>query len=611
MPSADDSTSSRPNGTSSSRDELAYYKKQYEQLEAELADFQSSSRELEAELEKDIEASEKRERQLKEKVDGLRYEVEEWKTKYKQSRSEGNSAQNTLQKEITTLRDSNRTLQLKLRDIEVANDDYERQARHTTSSLEDLESKYNMAIERSVLLEEEIKIGEQERENLRIENQHLRTEMSELRVENEIVQEKFRNAELHGGRRRKPAPLHRTPSTPRTPEIFDRSPGLSTVSSPIFATPPLKSSLIAATATPPSPPISESSSSMRKSITATPGFPLQKAAGSEAHGSRSMYSSRTQKYANTHSRAKESHARAASFAHSNNGRVNSSTTSRPNPSKANASLSKTNPGLSKTSSNNKDNNRSSGMPKSGSLYQIRGLIGKMQKLEERVQSAKSKLPAPSDSPSRLSSRSGSMVSESPVASTITLRRDPRKRLSGSSFSSSAHGDGVSSYVSTSRPSFSVRTQGDSRPSSRTSYSSTFSQSTHPSIAPSTRPESRQSRTKTPLGHYSMNPTTESRRPRSSLSNSAGQTCPINGMSYIDEDEDLSMHMSVRAKISEVRETRLPSFSAPNGLKKRTPSGISAIPAPRTLRTSTGLDRREGNMGPPDTKSQTTDLGETF
>lgn len=66
----------------STRDELAYYKSQYEQLEAELADFQSSSRELEAELEKDIEASEKRERQLKEKVDNLRYEVDEWKVRF-------------------------------------------------------------------------------------------------------------------------------------------------------------------------------------------------------------------------------------------------------------------------------------------------------------------------------------------------------------------------------------------------------------------------------------------------------------------------------------------------------------------------------------------------
>lgn len=85
MPAADDTTSTRPKGGSASRDELNFYKTQYEQLEAELADFQASSRELEAELEKDIEASEKRERQLKEKVDNLRYEVEEWKVSPRRS----------------------------------------------------------------------------------------------------------------------------------------------------------------------------------------------------------------------------------------------------------------------------------------------------------------------------------------------------------------------------------------------------------------------------------------------------------------------------------------------------------------------------------------------
>lgn len=58
---------------------LAYYKAQYEQLEADLAEFQTSSKELESELERDVEASEKRERQLQEKVEGLGYEVEEWK----------------------------------------------------------------------------------------------------------------------------------------------------------------------------------------------------------------------------------------------------------------------------------------------------------------------------------------------------------------------------------------------------------------------------------------------------------------------------------------------------------------------------------------------------
>ncbi|KAF9893388.1 NADH:ubiquinone oxidoreductase [Aspergillus nanangensis] len=582
MPSADDTTPAKSKGSSSTRDDIAFYKTQYEQLEAELADFQASSRELETELEKDIEASEKRERQLKEKVDNFRYEVDEWKTKYKQSKSEGAAAQNTLQKEITTLREANRTLHLKIRDIEVANDDFERQARHTTSSLEDLESKYNMAIERGVLLEEEVKTGEQEREDLRIENQRLRDELSDVKIETDIVQERLRNAELHGGRRRKPAPFHRTPSTPQTPEIFDRSPEGSTVSSPLFTTPPMKS-LVAATATPPSPPMSETSNSLRKSLNATPGFPRQKASASESLGSRSMYSVRTQRF---------THSRATSLAYSN-GRSTPSVTSRP-------SLSK--PTIAPRPA--------AGLPNSSSLYQIRGLIGKMQKLEERVHSARSKLPAPSPSPSRASSRAGSTLGDSPVASTITMRRDSRKRLSGSSFSSSVHGDGIPSYLPH-RPSYSSRTQGDSRPSSRTSYSSTFSHSTHPSVAPSTRPESRQSRTKTPLGHYSTNPTTESRRPRSSLSNPSAQNAPVNGMSHIDEDEDLAMRMSVRAKISEARETCLPSVSTPNGIKKRAPSGMSSIPTPRTLRASTGLDRRERNMEPPEPKPTANDLGETF
>jgi hypothetical protein len=82
--SFDDHVPSSPPQGASPEDALAYYKAQYEQLEAELADFQSSSQELEAELEKDVEAAEKRERNLQEKVEGLGFEVDEWKV----SRSE-------------------------------------------------------------------------------------------------------------------------------------------------------------------------------------------------------------------------------------------------------------------------------------------------------------------------------------------------------------------------------------------------------------------------------------------------------------------------------------------------------------------------------------------
>ncbi|KAJ5542224.1 hypothetical protein N7461_008227 [Penicillium sp. DV-2018c] len=590
MPAVEESPSERKHTSSSYRDELAHYKAQYEQLEAELADFQSSSRELEAEMEKDIEASEKRERQLKEKLDTLRYEVEEWKTKYKQSKTEGNAAQNNLQKEITTLRDANRTLQMKLRDIEVANDDYERQARNTTSSLEDMESKYNIGIERQVLLEEEIRNGEQEREQLRIDNQRLRDELADLKIEAEIIQEKLRNAEGgHGMRRRKPTPLyHRSPSTPQSLEIFDRSPG-TTTSSPVFATPPAKTSLASSAATPPSPPISESSVNMRKSINATPTFPRQRAAGADPVNSRTLH-------ARTQPRATHSHSRATSLAYSNG--AFSTGNGRSTPS---VSIS------SRNSMTRTNTSRPPGLPKSGSLFQIRGLIGKMQKLEERVQSAKSRLPAPSDTSSRGSPRSGSVASESPVASSITAHRASRKRLSNSSLGSSVRdSEGTPSYVPQGRQSFG-RT-GESRPSSRTSYSSrsSFSQSVHSGVPVNGRPESRSSRpgAKTPLGHYSTNPMTEARRPRSSLSNHAGQLPNIAGMSLIDEDQDQDVSTPTPTRASpEIRRPSIAAGPVPV-VKKRTTSGI---PAPRSFKTSIG----PGAMPPPNRKPQVSDLGETF
>lgn len=79
MSSVEVKTPPSPSGSAGSEYSLAYYKSQYEQLEAELADFQSSSRELEAELERDVEASEKRERHLQEKVENMGYDVDTWK----------------------------------------------------------------------------------------------------------------------------------------------------------------------------------------------------------------------------------------------------------------------------------------------------------------------------------------------------------------------------------------------------------------------------------------------------------------------------------------------------------------------------------------------------
>ncbi|KAK2795328.1 hypothetical protein FQN50_009754 [Emmonsiellopsis sp. PD_5] len=573
MPLPDEPPSSPPNASTSAEDAIRYYKSQYEQLEAELADFQSSSRELEAELEKDIEASEKRERKLKEK------------TKYKQAKTEANSAQSTLQKEITTLRDGNRTLQLKLRDIEVANDDFERQARNTTSSLEDLESKYNVSIERGVLLEEEIKVGEQEREHLRIENQRLRDELADLKIEAHIIQEKLRKAE-HALRQRKTnvAPLTPGLPVPHTPDVSEHSPA-TTTSSPTIATPPTKSvsSVASDTQTSPSPPFSESSYSVPRPA-ATPSFPRPRVSISES--TRPSYPSRAR------------HSRGPSI-------PNSNATSTPSVT-------------SRRSVTRFESTHRSAVPRSGSLYQIRGLIGKMQKLEERVQSARSRLPAPVDTPPRASPRTNSALGQSYIPSSVTVRRSSRKRTSGS-VASSRDGDSTPSYIPQSRNSFGVpqatpsrSTHGDSRPSSRASMSSRTSISQIPqpgSSIPQPRSESRQSLngSRTPVGHYSTNPTTESRRPRSSLSNYSHS---IN-MSHIDENDDITTPTPRRSTFNkgdhEGSGIPTPSF------KKRESGGTtnppSMLPAPR--RISSGLDRREGDMGPPERKKKLSEVGETY
>ena len=76
------------------------------------------------------------------------------------------------------------------------------------------------------------------------------------------------------------------------------------------------------------------------------------------------------------------------------------------------------------------------LPRSGSLYQIRGLIGKMQKLEERVHTVRSKLPAPTSTPPRGSPR-GTALGHNPSAipATVTVRSN-RKRISNSTQGSS-------------------------------------------------------------------------------------------------------------------------------------------------------------------------------
>ena len=477
---------------------------------------------------------------------------------------------------------------MQLRDIEVANDDYERQARNTSSSLEDLESKYNIAIERGVMMEDEVRAGEQERETLRIETQRLRDELSDLRVEADITAEKLRTAETTIERLHERKPLYLTADT-----VLPRSPtsevSRTTTSSPTTSTPPPPKSEASAGSgvpTPPSPPLSDASHNPKVSAR----MPLLLKRRSPIPDLGDM--PKPALNASTRTRA----SRGPSFA-----------------SSTNASKHRMAPPARPIHTS------SEGLPRSSSLYQIKGLIGRMQKIEERVHSVRSKLPpvntpTPRGSP-RLGSASGGAVSGS-----ITMRNSTRKRMSSSTTSSSKLEESIraarSSTSHVKRLSFSVPqgdlTDGSATPTSRSS-SRTSSISHHTNFSqprPSSRAGASGGRTPSALGfHSSQQPhAPASNRPRSSLGGSFGNV-PRRGHAH-------SLSITESRESDDV--TTTPLATKPTMLDR------SSIPTPAALKRQSfstsiygrrlsvaGQHHEESLPSPTETMRKLSDVGETF
>jgi hypothetical protein len=330
-------------------------------------------------------------------------------------------------------------LQLRLRDSEVANDDFERQARNTTSSLEDMESKHNMAVERAVLLEEEIKIGEQERENLRIEAQRLKEELSDLKIEAELLQDKVRKQES-----RHLSSISTDISVLESP-TFDTimsSPN-SASSSPLMTTPTDLKSLagesiaeLTELTDPPSPPMSDASAPLPRASTfqlAPAGSALRKtrmqsmdqqaaAAGGVGAVTAAAKSARMRPPMTSTSRTSGTRSATTGSALLRSSIGPSSSTTAPVAPASNTTRT-TRPASSKT-------------PGSNSLSHIRNLTAQMQRLEDRVQRARSKLPA---TPSAMSSPRNS-VGPGGLPSSSMIRARQRGPSSVASSSQSIGGD---------------------------------------------------------------------------------------------------------------------------------------------------------------------------
>ncbi|KAI7907911.1 uncharacterized protein BX663DRAFT_539305 [Cokeromyces recurvatus] len=182
--------SSRIMQFNSAQEEIDYWRSHAENLEntlqdtrAALDEFQVSSRELEEELEKELQATEKAYIDLKSRCEHYKRDAEDWKAKYTESKHEQNITMVQMQREIDILRATEESFRKKILELELDNDDLERTERAATSSLTDLEMKLNKAIERNVILENEIQI----KDNLMEQIQRLKDELNEVNQELSVL----------------------------------------------------------------------------------------------------------------------------------------------------------------------------------------------------------------------------------------------------------------------------------------------------------------------------------------------------------------------------------------------------------------------------------------
>ncbi|KAI0034290.1 hypothetical protein K488DRAFT_84143 [Vararia minispora EC-137] len=153
----------------------------------ELDDFHTSSKELEEELERELQRTEKAQQDLKVKLERAQGEREDWKAKFMALQTNHNTATTSLQRELDQLRAEHQKIKVQLRELEMGNDDLERNERAVTSSLADVEAKYARALEEKILLEHELL----DKAHVEEECQRLKDELRDANAEISILRDQL------------------------------------------------------------------------------------------------------------------------------------------------------------------------------------------------------------------------------------------------------------------------------------------------------------------------------------------------------------------------------------------------------------------------------------
>ncbi|KAL1749103.1 hypothetical protein HDZ31DRAFT_28413 [Schizophyllum fasciatum] len=156
-----------------------------EQTRAELDDFHQSSKELETELENELQRTEKAQQDLKIKAARAENERDEWKSKFMSLQTTHNHTTASLQRELDKLRKEHQQVKVQLRELEMGNDDLERNERAVSSNLADVENKYSRVLEEKILLEHELL----DKASMEEEFQRLKDELRDANVEIAVLKD--------------------------------------------------------------------------------------------------------------------------------------------------------------------------------------------------------------------------------------------------------------------------------------------------------------------------------------------------------------------------------------------------------------------------------------
>ncbi|KAF9932147.1 NADH:ubiquinone oxidoreductase [Linnemannia zychae] len=177
-------------GFASAAEEIEYYKNlarkaedDLQEARATLEEYQLSSRELEDELEKEIESTERRYNEIRIRNEAMKQEVEDWKEKYHQAVKESNANINQLSRQLETLKQQLADFIKMRRELEQENDQLERTERAATWSMQEITTKYDAAVERMAILENEVST----KAMLSEEVQRLKDELRDTNVELDIM----------------------------------------------------------------------------------------------------------------------------------------------------------------------------------------------------------------------------------------------------------------------------------------------------------------------------------------------------------------------------------------------------------------------------------------